>query len=195
MSSRNLEEVGHKLLQIRLQPGQEMELCVMILECCTEERTHRSSFYGHLAHRFCLQSKTYKECFKDLFVQQYATVHRLETNNKLRSVAMFFAHILATDALPWNVLANIRLTEEDTTSSSRIFVKILFQQLSEQLGIRVLNEKLQDPAMEETFEPIFPKDHPKNMRFSINFFTSIGLGGITEKPRQLLHQLLQEDVD
>ncbi|XP_056842758.1 uncharacterized protein LOC108860988 [Raphanus sativus] len=184
MSSPNFEEAGHKLLQIRLGQGQEMELCVMILACCTEERTYRS-FYGHLAHRFCLGSKTYRECFENLFVQQYAAVHGLKTN-KLRSAAMFFAHVLATDALPWGVLANVRLTEEDTTSSSRIFLKILFQELSEQLGMWALNQKLEDPTMEDTFESIFPMDHPKNTRFSINFFTSIGLGGITQKARQLL---------
>ncbi|WZZ62774.1 pre-mRNA-splicing factor CWC22 homolog [Brassica napus] len=184
MSTLNFEEAGHKLLQIRLEPGQEMELCVMILECCAEEKTYRP-FYGHLAQRFCLRSKTYRECFEDLFVRQYATVHRLETN-KPKNVAIFFAHVLATDALPWRVLANVSLTEEDTTSSSRIFLKILFQELCEQMGMRALNEKLQDPTMEETFESIFPKDHPKNMRFSINFFTSIGLGDITEKLRQLL---------
>ncbi|KAG2318388.1 hypothetical protein Bca52824_011601 [Brassica carinata] len=196
MSSLGFEEAGHKLSEIRVEPGQEMELCVMILGCCTEERAYRS-FYGHLAHRFCLKSEAHRECFKNLFVQQYSTVHRLETN-KIRSVAMLFAHVLATDALPWHVLANIRLTEEETTCSSRIFVKILFQELSEQLGIMGLKEKLQDPTMEQTFEPIFPKDHPKNMRFSINFFTSIGLGGITGKLRQVLHHLLhlhQEDVD
>ncbi|KAJ4893212.1 MIF4G domain-containing protein / MA3 domain-containing protein [Raphanus sativus] len=186
MSSLNFEEAGHKLLQIRLEPGQEMELCVMILECCAEERTYRP-FYGHLAHRFCLRSKTYRECFENLFVQQYATVHRLETN-KLSKVAMFFAHVLAAGSLPWRVLGNVWLTEEDTTSSSRIFLKILFQELSEQMGLRALNEKLQDPTMEDTFESMFPKDHPRNMRFSINFFTSIGLGGITERLRQLLAQ-------
>ncbi|CAH8391370.1 unnamed protein product [Eruca vesicaria subsp. sativa] len=184
MSSLNFEEAGHKLLKIRLEPGQEMELCVMILECCGEEKTYRS-LYGHLAHRFCLRSKIYRECFENLFVQQYAIVHRLETN-KLNNVAMFFAHVLASDALPWRVLANVSLTEEDTTSSSRIFLKILFQELCEQMGLRDLNEKFQDPTMEETFESIFPKDHPKNMRFSINFFTSIGLRDVTEKLRQLL---------
>ena len=31
----------------------------------------------------------------------------------------------------------------------------------------------------EYFEGIFPRDNPKNTRFSINFFTSIGLGGLT----------------
>ena len=29
------------------------------------------------------------------------------------------------------------------------------------------------------FEGLMPRDNPKNTRFSINFFTSIGLGGLT----------------
>jgi len=121
-------------------------------------------------------------------VQQYSMIHRLETN-KLRNVAKFFAHLLGTDALPWHVLAYIRLTEEDTTSSSRIFIKILFQELSEHLGIRLLNERLSNPTMQDSFESIFPKDNPKNTRFSINFFTSIGLGGITENLREYLKNM------
>ena len=36
------------------------------------------------------------------------------------------------------------------------------------------------------FEGLFPKDNPKNTRFAINFFTSIGLGGITDNIRDYL---------
>ncbi|KAM3377454.1 hypothetical protein P3S68_009867 [Capsicum galapagoense] len=35
-------------------------------------------------------------------------------------------------------------------------------------------------------ESILPKDNPKNTRFAINFFTSIGIGGITENLREYL---------
>lgn len=65
----------------------------------------------------------------------------------------------------------------------------LLQELSEHLGIRTLNERLTDPAMQDTFESIFPRDNPKNTRFSINFFTSIGLGGITENLREYLKNM------
>ncbi|KAJ8499342.1 hypothetical protein OPV22_009894 [Ensete ventricosum] len=174
MSSVDFEEAGHKLLKIKLEPGQEMELCIMLLECCSQERTYLR-YYGLLGQRFCMINKVYQENFEKCFVQQYSMIHRLETN-KLRNVAKFFAHLLGTDALPWHVLAYIRLTEEDTTSSSRIFIKILFQELSEHLGIRLLNERLNDPTMQDSFDAIFPKDNPKNTRFAINFFTSIGLG-------------------
>ncbi|KAG6679312.1 hypothetical protein I3842_14G124300 [Carya illinoinensis] len=187
MSSVDFEEAGHKLLKIKLEPGQEMELCIMLLECCSQERTYLR-YYGLLGQRFCMINKVHQENFEKCFVQQYSMIHRLETN-KLRNVAKFFAHLLGTDALPWHVLAYIRLTEEDTTSSSRIFIKILFQELSEHLGIRLLNERLSDPTMQDSFESIFPRDNPKNTRFSINFFTSIGLGGITENLREYLKNM------
>ncbi|XP_027175699.1 pre-mRNA-splicing factor CWC22 homolog [Coffea eugenioides] len=187
MSSVDFEEAGHKLLKIKLEPGQEMELCIMLLECCSQERTYLR-YYGLLGQRFCMINKVHQENFEKCFVQQYSMIHRLETN-KLRNVAKFFAHLLGTDALPWHVLSYIRLTEEDTTSSSRIFIKILFQELSEHLGIRLLNERLNDPTMQDSFESIFPKDNPKNTRFSINFFTSIGLGGITENLREYLKNM------
>ncbi|XWS44630.1 hypothetical protein CRYUN_Cryun15aG0064600 [Craigia yunnanensis] len=176
MSSVDFEEAGHKLLKIKLEPGQEMELCIMLLECCSQERTYLR-YYGLLGQRFCMINKVHQENFDKCFVQQYSMSHRLETN-KLRNVAKIFAHLFGTDALPWHVLAYICLTEEDT--SSRIFIKILFQELSEHVGIRGLNERLSDPMMQDSFESILPRDNLKNTRFAINFFTSIGLGGITE---------------
>lgn len=63
------------------------------------------------------------------------------------------------------------------------------QELSEHLGLRLLNERLNDPSMQDSFESIFPKDNPKNTRFAINFFTSIGLGGITENLREYLKNM------
>ncbi len=102
----------------------------------------------------------------------------METN-KLRNVAKFFAHLFHTDALPWTAFEYIHLNEQETTSSTRIFIKILFQELAEYLGLSKLNERLKDAFMQPHFEGIFPKDNPKNTRFAINFFTSIGLGGLT----------------
>lgn len=159
----------------------------MLLECCSQERTYLR-YYGLLGQRFCMINRVYQENFDICFVKQYSMIHRLETN-KLRNVAKFFAHLLGTDALPWQALAYIRLTEEDTTSSSRIFIKILFQELSEHLGLRKLNERLSDPLMQESFDGIFPKDNPKNTRFAINFFTSIGLGGLTDSLREYLKNM------
>merc|ERR1711976_316151 len=74
------------------------------------------------------------------------------------------------------------------TSSSRIFIKVIFQELSEQWGIKKLRERLADPDQQQFFGGLFPKDHPKNMRFAINFFTAIGLGILTEDLRGYLEK-------
>lgn len=57
------------------------------------------------------------------------------------------------------------------------------QGLAENLGIRGLNERLSDPTMQADFESIIQRDNPKNTQFSINFFSGIGLGGITDNLR------------
>lgn len=43
------------------------------------------------------------------------------------------------------VLQCIKLNENDTTSSGRIFIRILFQELSEYMGLANLNGRLKDP--------------------------------------------------
>lgn len=124
MSSIDFEDCCHKLLKLNIRAGQESELCNMILECNMQERTYLR-FYGLLAQRFCQLNEVYQEQFHELFMKQYVTVHRLEVN-KIRNAAKLFAHLLYSDSINWTCLAAIKLTEEDTTASSRIFIKILF---------------------------------------------------------------------
>merc|ERR1712176_1193336 len=135
-------------------------------------------FFALQAERLCRLNPNYQDSFQESFGVQFATVHRLETN-KLRNIGKFFAHLLYTDAVSWSILSQVRVTEETTTSSSRIFIKVIFQELSEQWGIKKLKARLSDPDQVQFFGGLFPKDSPKNMRFSINFFTAIGLGVLT----------------
>ena len=184
MSSVDFEECCHKLMKIDLQEGQEMELVNMIIDCCAAERTF-SKFYGLIGERFCNLNRNWQESFEQAFETYYTTIHRYETN-KLRNIATFFGFLIANDAVGWHVFSVIHLTEEETTSSSRIFIKILFQNLQEQLGLKTLVERLKDGYLQESFEGIFPRTNPKDIRFSINYFTSIGLGGVTEDMRTAL---------
>ncbi|XP_038607442.1 pre-mRNA-splicing factor CWC22 homolog [Tachyglossus aculeatus] len=183
-SSLDFEECAHKLLKMEFPDSQTKELCNMILDCCAQQRTYEK-FFGLLAGRFCMLKKEYMESFEGIFKEQYDTIHRLETN-KLRNVAKMFAHLLYTDSLPWSVLECITLSEETTTSSSRIFVKIFFQELCEYMGLPKLNARLKDETLLPFFEGLLPRDNPRNTRFAINFFTSIGLGGLTDELREHL---------
>lgn len=66
--------------------------------------------------------------------------------------------------------------------------------MSEILGLVKLNEKLREPEHQEWFLGVFPKQTPHHMRFSLNFFTSIGLGGLTDSTREALEAIQQEQA-
>ena len=184
MSSVDFEECCHKLMKVTLPPGQEPELPSMVIECCSQERTY-SKFYGLIGERFAKLNRLWMELFEASFAKYYDTIHRYETN-RLRNIARFFGHVLSNDAIGWHVLSIIHLNEEETTSSSRIFIKILFQDLAEGLGMATLQTRLKDDFLRSSYEGLFPLDNPRNTRFSINYFTSIGMGAITEEMREHL---------
>lgn len=186
MSSATFEECTHKLAKIDIPRGREEELINMIIECCSQERTFLR-YYGLIAARFCLLDDRWRDAFLDAFVAQYTTIHRLETN-KLRNVAKLFAHLLHTDSVPWSCLGIVHLNEDETTSSSRIFVKILVQEMAEAMGIAKLKNRFEtdDSIQADWFKGMFPQDNVRNTRYAINFFTSIGLGPLTDGLREFL---------
>ena len=191
-SSLDFEECGHKLLKMNIPDVFEEELCRMIIECASNERQYLR-YHGLLAERFCKLDPTWREHFEQLFAEVYQTSHRLDTN-RLRNVARLFAHLFESDAITWAVLECVSLTEEDTTAAGRIFLKFLFQDLSQYYGIIKLSERLGETDFEPYFSGIFPKDDAVRLRFSINFFTAIQLGGLTEEMRQRLKEI-EEDVE
>ncbi|KAJ5258349.1 MIF4-like type 1/2/3 [Penicillium chrysogenum] len=192
MSSIDFEECCHKLMKINLPAGLEHELPSMIIECCSQERTY-SKFYGLIGERFAKINRLWSDLFEAAFAKYYDTIHRYETN-KLRNIAQFFGHLISNDAIGWHVLSVVHLNEEETTSSSRIFIKILFQNLAENLGLPGLQARFRDDILRPSFEGLFPTENPRHTRFSVNYFTSIGMGVLTEDMRENLKNLPRPTV-
>ncbi|PIB02367.1 Pre-mRNA-splicing factor cwc22 [Cercospora beticola] len=187
MSSGTFEEACHKLMRINLPAGREDELPSMIIECCSQERTF-NKFFGLIGERFCKLNRLWKDLFQDQFMKYYETIHRFETN-RLRIIAQFFGYLLSSDAIDWTVFHVVKLNEEDTTSSSRIFVKILIEELEAGMGMKKLVERFKGDDLQTALTGMFPTDDPKNTRFSINFFTAIGKGPLTEGMREWLKNM------
>ena len=184
MSSLDFEECVHKLLKLNVREDLKGELCNMVIECCSQERTY-SKFYGHIGERLCKLNRLWSGLFEECFRTYYDTIHRYETN-RLRNIARFFGCLLASDSISWSCFEIVHMTEDDTTSSSRIFIKILFNELQSLLSVKTLVTRFAEPSMQDVFANMFPKDHPRDTRFSINYFTSIGLGALTEDMREYL---------
>ncbi|WFD45197.1 pre-mRNA-splicing factor cwc22 [Malassezia psittaci] len=184
MSSLDFEECVHKLLKLNVRDEWKGELCNMVIECCSQERTY-SKFYGHIGERLCKLNRLWSGLYEESFRTYYDTIHRYETN-RLRNIARFFGCLLASESISWTCFEIVHMTEDDTTSSSRIFIKILFNEMQSLLGLKTLVAKFAEPSMQDAFVNMFPKADPKDTRFSINYFTSIGLGALTEDMREYL---------
>jgi len=63
------------------------------------------------------------------------------------------------------------------------------QEMAENMGIDSFKKRIKEE--EASFEGLLPKDTVANARFAINYFTSIGLGAITEDLREFLQQAPQ----
>ncbi|VEL10097.1 unnamed protein product [Protopolystoma xenopodis] len=51
-SSISADEAAHRLLQLKIQPGDEYEVASMVLDCCAQTRSYESR-YGRLGQRLC----------------------------------------------------------------------------------------------------------------------------------------------
>lgn len=115
----------------------------MIVDCCAQQRTYER-FYGLLSERFCRLRLEFQQTFEKIARDTYKTIHRFDIK-KIRIMAQLVAHLLGHDAIDWSVLSEIKMNEQDTTSAGRVYVKILFQELAESMGMTVLFRKLYDP--------------------------------------------------
>lgn len=188
MSSADYEESVHKLLRIQIPVGLEKEIPEMVVECCSQEKTY-TKFYGGIAERLAKINRMWNDLFEAAFTDYYEKIHRYDSN-KLRNIARLFGHMFGSDAINWYCLSIIHLNQEETTSASRIFIKILFQEISEEIGLKKLQARCRDPLLQPSLEGLFPRgDERRNIRFSINYFTSIGMGALTEDMREHLQNL------
>lgn len=185
MSSLVFEESATKILRMQIPRESRIEVCRMIAECAMQERTYLR-YFGLLAQRFCVLGEDYEAHFRELFREYYETVFRLEST-QLRNVASLFAHMLATDALRWLVFESVDLIEEASSPSSRIFLKVIFTEVAEQIGQVRLEARLYDGSFNTA--RLLPTDTAAHARFAINFFTAIGLGLVTERLRAELPRL------
>ena len=62
----------------------------------------------------------------------------------------------------------------------------MMQEMMESMGLKNLAERFKDEEVRTACRNMFPTDNPKNTRFSINYFTSVGLGVLTEDMREYL---------
>lgn len=63
------------------------------------------------------------------------------------------------------------------------------QKMSNQLGLKEMNARFQSEELKPQLTGLFPTENSNDVRFAINFYTSIGLGGLTKELRETWEKL------
>lgn len=183
MSSLSANEAVHKLVKLQITP---VVVADMVIKCCAQEKTY-TKFFGEICDRLA-QRPEYHEQFVGLFARYYDAVSEYDAN-AVRNLGRLFGHMFALDYLALDQLWEpLKLTAETTSAATRIFLKFVFQQFVEELGVTEVHRRVSDPAIAPLITGLFPEAGEDHLRYLINFFTAIGLGALTEDMRRRLEE-------
>lgn len=184
MSSLSADEAVHKLLRLKLDPQVVADMAV---RCCAQEKTY-TKFYGQIGDRLCAKREFF-DIFITLFHKYYQTIDTYDSN-AVRNIGKFFGHLFAQDYLPIDRLwSPVEISAQGTTVAGRIFLKFVFQQMVEEIGVGDVQKRFDDPAVALDVQGVFPTEDAEHLRYLINFFTAIGLGILTETMRNHLSRV------
>lgn len=192
-SSLSGEEATHKLLKMRIPDRDKLQAVEMLERSMVQESTY-SKFYGSIAENLLPQHRSWPEAFQKAFSNRLNHLEDLEPSG-IRNSGKFWGHLLATGLFNSDVLREVSITEEGSTPPLRIFVKFMFQQLVFELGIEQLQAWLAQPDVVEGTRNMFPLEDADDTRYSINYFTAIGLGVLTEGMRAHLERQEEEEEE
>lgn len=182
-SSMSADEMAHRLVRSCKSAPRQVVVSTLV-EACYQESVY-NPIYSNAAYRLCRnpESQGWIQEFQAAFKRVFEAAHDLEAL-QLRVAGNFFGSLLATDSMDISKsFTFIDLTPEQSTPSNRILLQAVFQEMQGELGKAALVTKLH-----EAYLPgLFPIDTDlESLRFSINFFTAIGLGSATKEMRSRL---------
>lgn len=178
------DEAAHKLLKLRVKKENKSIVANIIVQTCSQEQTY-SKYYGLTAEKLCANHKTWGIAFKHTFKNIYTSINDMDSK-QIRNIGKLWGHLLATDYLGFEAFECVHLNEKETTASSRIYLKFIFNELVQDLGINELQKRLDEEYIQPYLKYLFPMNNFEDTLFAINYFTAIGLGALTEKMRQTL---------
>lgn len=191
-SSLSSDEAAHKILKLRIPDSDKYKVVDVIVKSGIQEATY-SKFYGMLAERLCSSHRSWKPAFETIFKSNYENSEEFEPA-RLRTLGKFWGHVLASDFIGLEVFEIVHMSEEGTTAPARIFLKFIFQEMVASLGIAEVERRFQEEYIKPFLVNLFPKEDADNIRYSINYFTAIGLGILTEDMRKQLDIIQAEDA-
>jgi pre-mRNA-splicing factor CWC22 len=167
---------AHVLLKMADELGEKYEGIIigMCVDYAGMEKTY-SRDHGVLVELLCRAQSRFTEIVEGSFVKNYADCFKY-TVHRITNLASLYAYLLSRGVVGWHVMCILRLTEIDTTSAQRVFIRILMEELAHNLSFDGIVKKFAEPEVAEQLSDLFPTDSLENAEFAAAFFNEIQLG-------------------
>jgi pre-mRNA-splicing factor CWC22 len=183
---------AHVLLKMAAELGEQYER--IILTMCVDytgmEKTYNRDL-GVLVELLCRAKPNFVEMVESSFVKNYGECFKF-TVHRITNLASLYAYLLSRDVIGWHAMCVITLTEADTTSAQRVFIRVLVEELAHNLSFDGLVRKFQEPGVAEHVADLFPVDSLENAQFASAYFHEIQLHCLCERLDREIERMLEE---
>lgn len=184
MSAMSADEIAHKLVKQARQSSQaktyRREVVGVLLVCCMQSKPY-DTLYANVCYRLCRVASMWRELIQEEFRKLYDECHEHPTMH-IRNIGRCYGSLLATKSVDWSILSCASLIPEESTPSTRILLQSLFGEIKFEIGLSKLKQQID--AEVQLLKKLFPHDSKTSLQFSINFFTAIGLGKLSDDMRK-----------
>lgn len=159
------------------------EILGFLIDCCREMRSN-VEFNASTAAILCDTQTGCAAMLEELFAETYSNSEGLNSR-KGENVARFYARLLASQKISWNILSCVRLTVRTTDARQRVFLKHLFVGVAELKGVPWLTQEFGRRQYSGLFHrTILPLTPIGDLAEALEFFGNIGLGECVESERE-----------
>lgn len=192
VSNATANATAHNIVKIedKYENKYNQVIVTTVIEYVGMEKTFNRDL-AVIVQMLCRVKKENKSITEELFKVNYDQTYSY-TIHRITNIACLYAYLLANDEITWAVLEAILLTEEDTNSAQRVFIRILVEELAKNMSYDGFLRRLKDPQVEQWTSGIFPTDTIEHAEFASAYFTEIKLERICENLNKRIAEMAEE---
>ncbi|KAH0787173.1 pre-mRNA-splicing factor CWC22 [Histomonas meleagridis] len=191
VSSATSAEAAHTIIKLQQEnPGFDNIIVNTCINYVGMEKTFNRNL-GTMIHYLCSVSDNNVSIVEKGFYTSYTQCHTYSMH-RITNLANLYAYLLSQDAISWKVLSIVRLTEDETNSAQRVFIRFLMEELAKNLSYAGLLKKLNNDNVAQWTSGIFLTDTLEHAEFVVMFFTQIKLEFLLEKVNKEVMRMTEE---
>jgi pre-mRNA-splicing factor CWC22 len=190
VSNVSANATAHALMKLadELQEDLQRLVITMCVDYTGMEKTFNREL-GAVIETLCLAQPKFVEPVESSFVKNYSDCNKYAVH-RVTNLASLYGYLLSKSDLGWHLMCVLRLTEEDTNSGQRVFIRFLMEELCHSLSLDGFARKLKESQISEYVRDLFPTDSLEHAEFASAFYKEIQLGFLCDSLDREIDRML-----